>query len=92
MIPNDRAIVTTAPTRLELGPSSSSPCTKLRSIFTSSIGSCLRYASDEYPVPKSSMATRIPQVRSVARISVMRFMFSMTEDSVSSTHSDDAGS
>jgi hypothetical protein len=38
------------------------------SIFTSVTGRLLRYESDEYPVPKSSMATAAPSERSVPSV------------------------
>jgi len=40
---------------------------RIGSILRVSIGSCWRYLSEEYPVPKSSIADLIPKARSCAR-------------------------
>src|SRR5690349_4144956 len=50
----------TARTIAESTGFSTMPCTKVRSTLTSCTGNCFRYASEEWPVPKSSMASRMP--------------------------------
>jgi hypothetical protein len=42
-----------------------------RSIFNESTGSFFRYASDEYPVPKSSTASRTPRFLRAASAGVL---------------------
>ncbi len=62
-----RARSRTARTRAICRRSRSSAGISDRSIFNVSIGRSRRYASDEYPVPKSSIAIRTPSARSVSR-------------------------
>ena len=59
---------TTAETMADFTGSCSMPRTKLGSIFTTSMGKRAREPSEEWPVPKSSMATRTPRVCSVVRM------------------------
>src|SRR5215211_2548737 len=66
--------------------SSSIPWTKDLSIFSSSTGRRFRYASEEYPVPKSSIARRTPMSLSrertcIARIGSARMVLSVISSS-----------
>ena len=66
--------------------------TNTRSTFSSSTGNFARYASEEYPVPKSSNEIRTPSARSRARASVAASGSSIRAPSVTSSVSEVAGS
>ena len=63
------------------------PSTKARSILRMSAWKRLRCASDEYPVPKSSMAMQTPSDRSAVSRSITRSTSPISTDSVTSRHS-----
>ena len=84
-------MATTAATRLVLASSSLSAATKDWSILTSSTGRRSSEASEEYPVPKSSIEMRTPHERSETSSVAMRGRFSITIDSVSSSFRAEAG-
>ena len=67
------------------------PSTKVLSIFRVSMGSRSRRASEEYPVPKSSMATLTPAARSCSSFAISTAESSARAPSVISTSSPQFG-